>query len=223
MLAETSGMGRRSLVKGAAWTTPIVVVGAAAPAVAVSQVPCLRVLATIPSNWDNKKPPLAFPGSSVTATVTFTSNTGDNTPGDTGDIDETDYQPSWRFIKLHHPDGMDQGDTVRITLTFTAAVTNVSMTVTDIDKDTGEWIDEVIVNTPGYTYQAGANVIGTGTALSPFKSNHEGGITSAAGDVTVSWAGPLTSVALTYRAADSQNGSGSGQHIGIGLFGFDSC
>ena len=38
---------------------------------------------------------------------------------------------------------MDQGDTITLTLSFSQAVTGLSLTITDIDKDTDLWIDEV--------------------------------------------------------------------------------
>ena len=45
-------------------------------------------------------------------------------------------------------------------------------------------------------------------------------ISSAAGDLTLNWAGPRSQVQITYKAADADSRSGNGQHIGIGKIGF---
>jgi hypothetical protein len=172
---------------------------------------------------------LTFPPSTVTATVGYsTTGWGTNTtPGDTGEVHPTSYSPQWNYLKLHHPAGMDLNDTITLTLTFSQPVTNLSLTITDIDRDTGQWIDHVIINTGGYTVTArGPNVIGAGTAsgatvwTGPFRSSVNGGISSANGDVTLRWAGPLSQVQITYRVADTQNESDIGQHIGVGKIGF---
>ncbi len=38
--------------------------------------------------------------------------------------------------------------------------------------------------------------------------------------MTLTWAGPLSQVQITYRAADADNESDIGQHVGIGKIGF---
>jgi hypothetical protein len=221
--AQARGISRRTLAKGTAWTAPVIIVGVASPAFAVSPS-CVGDTASL--TVGTKPTLLTFPPSVVTATVSFSSvgATGnDQTPGDTGEVHTTSYSPSWNYLKLHHPAGMDLGDTITLTVTFSTPVTALTLTITDIDKDTGEWIDQVIVNTPGYTAVKGPNVTGTGTAASPLTTSVNGGISSNAGDVKLTWPGPLTQVQLTYRAGDSQNGSNIGQHIGVGLIGFGNC
>ena len=217
-------VSRRTLTRSTAWAAPVLVTSVAAPASAASG-PCAGGQAAL--NGSTLPVPLTFSPSTVTATVTFSSTgaTGnDQTPGETGEIHATAYSPSWRYIKLHLPAGMDQGDTVTITLTFSQPVTGLSLTITDIDKDKDQWIDQVIVNTAGYAVAAkGANVTGAGTTGNPFTTSVNGGIDSAAGDVKLTWQGSLSQVQLTYRAADILNGSGIGQHIGVGLIGFASC
>jgi hypothetical protein len=217
---EAPGVSRRTVAKSTAWATPLLVTSVAAPAYAASG-PCVGGEATLVSGTMPVN--LTFPPSTVTATVGW-SSTGaqgdDQTPGETGLVRTVAYSPTWNYLKLHLPRGMTQGDTVTLTLTFSQPVTNLSLTITDIDKETKNWIDEVVVSPLGFTADKAANVIGTGTAADPFRSQVEGGIDSAAGDVTLTWAGPVTQVQITYRAADSQNKSGIGQHIGVGKIGF---
>ena len=38
--------------------------------------------------------------------------------------------------------------------------------------------------------------------------------------MTLTWPAPVQQVVITYRAADLQNQSGVGQHIGVGKIGF---
>ena len=218
---EVRGISRRTLARGTAWTAPIVIVGVAAPTYAASG-PCLTGQSS-PATRTTPISTLTFPPSAVTGSVTF-SSTGaagnDQTPGDTGEVHTVPFSPAWNYIKLHHPQGMTQGDTITMTLLLSQPVTNLSLTITDIDKIVGDWIDEVVVTPPGFTAVKAANVIGSGTAGDPFRSSVNGGISSAAGDVRLTWAGPLTQVQITYRAADADNESGIGQHVGVGKIGF---
>jgi hypothetical protein len=220
---EGSALSRRTLTKGAVWTTPLLVTAVAAPAYAASG-PCVGGQAPLTSG--TRPVNLQFLPSTVTATIGW-SSTGaagnDQTPGETGLVRTTQFNNSsnnWNYLKQHLPDGMTQGDTVTLTLTFNQPVSKLSLTITDIDKDTSSWIDEVVVTPVGFTSVKATNVIGTGTALDPFKSKVEGGIDSTLGDVTLTWAGPVTQVQVIYRAADVQNQSGIGQHIGVGKIGF---
>ena len=58
-----------------------------------------------------------------------------------------------------------------MTLTFSQPVRDLSLPITDIDKDTDLWIDEIIVGPASFVATKGANVIGTGTDADPFKAS----------------------------------------------------
>jgi hypothetical protein len=144
--------------------------------------------------------------------------------GNTGRVIHTDYTPGFDCIKLYHAPGMKQGDTKTMTITFPRAAKHVTLSITDIDKITGEWIDQVFISPSGYTVTAhGKNVVGTGASGDPFTTNKEAEIHNADGDLTLTWPGPVTQVQVVYRAGDAQNTSGNGQHIGVGLFSYDNC
>ena len=98
----------------------------------------------------------------------------DQTPGETGEVHTVSYSPSWNYLKLHHPEGVTQGDLITLTLNFNQPVTKLSLTITDIDKVTTEWIDEIEVLPAGFTALKAANVIGSGTAADRFRSTASG-------------------------------------------------
>ena len=83
---EGSGLSRRTITKGAAWATPLLVTSVAAPAYAASG-PCVGGQASLTSG--TKPTLLQFLPSTVTATIGW-SSTGaagnDQTPGDTGEV-----------------------------------------------------------------------------------------------------------------------------------------
>ena len=118
---------------------------------------------------------------------------------------------------------MSQGDTIALTLTFDAPVENLTLTVTDIDMWTGRWIDQVYTTSGATVVAKGVNVVGSGTSADPFISTVKKDIYTDAGDLTLTWPGPLTVVQVFFRAGDLTNTSSTGQHIGVGKIGFDNC
>ena len=79
-------------------------------------------------------------------------------------------------------DSWTEGWWVALTITFDEAVSKLSLNLTDIDKDTGEWIDHVIVtpNSFGHAFAIPTGtqpnnipkpfVTGTGTEADPFRA-----------------------------------------------------
>ena len=126
---------------------------------------------------------------------------------------------------------------ITLTIDFTEDVRNLSLTITDIDKNIfqnapNRWIDEVVF-TPGRrvapddggftVVKRGPNVIGDGTAATPFKSSVNEDIHTPAGDLTLSWPGPLQVVTIAYKAAGANNVNAVGQQIGVGKINFNNC
>jgi hypothetical protein len=112
-----------------------------------------------------------------------------------------------------------------LTINFSYAVYNVSFTITDIDNQNNAWTDRVgftpaptSFSTPGYG--SGARVLGGGTLANPFynaANNTNLDNNSNRGNVTVTWAGPVTSIALRFWCAGED---GSNQLINIGDISF---
>ena len=64
----------------------------------------------------------------------------------------------------------------------------------------------MIVNTTGFTYSPGADVIGNGTAATPFRNQHTGDqdIDSGLNHVDLTWAGPVAEVQFIYKAREDR-------------------
>ncbi len=228
------GLTRRSVTRGVAWTAPLAIVAVAAPAFAASArevPPCV-----VQTNFDNLRPGttpsvLTFLPSTITATISYasTGNGGDSTPGGTGQVASTTTTPPWNYIEVEMLSQLTAGDTVTVTITFSAAITNLSFRIHDIDKTAEGWDDYVIVTTGGYTFVRGTDVIGNGTAsgtttnTGPFRNSHTGdqAIDSGLNHVDLTWAGPLTQIQFIYKAG--MTGNSANQHIGIGNLSFSDC
>lgn len=112
-----------------------------------------------------------------------------------------------------------------VTFTFSAPVTNLSFTLTDIDNATNAWIDRLTILTAGYTFAFAAPtlVAGDGTALTPFISTQANpGLpnTDNRGNVTLTWVGPVSAVTIRYR---NGNVNGTTQLVRVTPINFDPC
>lgn len=220
--AASDGISRRTIVKGAAWAVPVIAVAAPIPSVAAS--PC-----TPTTNFDNlqvgtRPTSVTFSPSGVTASLVWASNgQPSQTPGQTGRVAQTSTSPSWKYIEMEMVSSLRVGDWVQLTINVSQPVTGLSFILHDIDKERSAWVDLVEVETPGYTYQRGSNIVGTGTASDPFQPNAWGDtpIASGQGDVRLTWPGSIAQVKVKYRAGI--DGSSSNQHIGLGNLRYAAC
>jgi hypothetical protein len=225
---DSHGVSRRTVARGAAWATPVVLTAIAAPSYAAASGPCqTRGAGSMATDANGVVTGLSFPGG-ITATLAYAKKNGTKVlnafDGETGHQFSTDYGVPWTYVRLHHPEGMKQNDTLTLTITFSQPVMNFGLTMTDIDRAKDSWIDQVTLSPETFsTTGKGANVGGTGKIGAPFVSTQEGGIDSPAGDVTLTWPGALQVFTVTYVAADKKNNSGIGQMIGIGQFAYNNC
>jgi hypothetical protein len=213
----------------------------AAPAFAASG-PCVGALATATlGNQGSTVNSLTFQPSGLVATVSITAQRSNGSPmtltSTTGKVDWTDYNsppnaPEWKYITLRHIDSgsqqVQQGDKITLTITFPKFVTGATLQITDIDKTLGDWIDEVAIFPLGFTFtkvnSMGTSLVtGSGSAADPFKCSQNVELGDARGDVILNWAGQVKQIVITYTAADAQNQSDNGQHIGVGKFGYIDC
>ena len=111
------------------------------------------------------------------------------------------------------------GGSQSITFTFSTPVTAVTMPIYDVDTQRRSWSDRIVVTTTPYSSSivSPSTVNGTGTVADPFKNSQTDNNfpnTSAEGNVTIGWAGPVSSVTFQFNCG-SQDG-GTNQLIGIG-------
>ncbi|HET6671769.1 MAG TPA: hypothetical protein VFG92_00190 [Agromyces sp.] len=222
--ATPKSVSRRTLVKAAAWTVPVIAVAVPAPAYAASPSPC-----TPTTSFDNLKPgsspsSITFLPSMVTATLVYSSHgQSGNRPGDTGRVAATNTTPSWNYIELEMVSRLDEGDYVQLTITLSEPVTGLSFVLHDIDATSGGWRDTVRVMTGGYTFDLGGNLQGSGTDGDRFRpiNNGDTPIESGLGDVRLTWPGQAQVVTIRYIAGIT--GNSGNQHIGLGDLSYDAC
>lgn len=211
---------RRTLVKGAAWAMPVVAVTSQSPAMASS--PC-----QVRTNFDSLTPgtspnPILFPGSAVTATISFNSSGqgGDNTPGDTGTVEATATSPSWNYIEIEMLNP-DVGDYIDVTITLSEPVENFSFILHDIDSRSDSYRDTVGMITPAASSATPGSNIELGSGYWGPIAWGDTPISSGEGDLRLAWAGPVSSVTFRYR--NSHGNRSQNQHIGLGDLSFTDC
>ncbi len=247
------GISRRTVARGMAWTAPVVLTSVTVPAFAASPAPCTNptiLLGTFVKTFNDdldrdEVTSIKFGTgtSAFSATVSYETIgwDGNPKPGDTSEVHRTEFHngddntPNYDYITLQHPDesGYSKDDTIVATIDFTPkTVRNLTFSITDIDFITGRWIDHVFVTPKATVLARGSTVIGDGTYKDPtvagsvdkpFKSNESGDRLSSRGDVTLTWPGYVSKIKVTYVAADEDNASDDGQHIGLGKFSVSSC
>ena len=231
---KAHGISRRTVAKGMAWTTPVVLSTVTAPVFAASTTPCTTPTPGVLVTTDNLVSHVMF--GDIKGTVTYTQNGyDDDTPVDTGRMNTTAFTrgvPNYDYIMLRHDPLMDKGWWVALTIKFDAPVSKLSLKLTDIDKKTGAWIDHVIVTPAGFTSTFAVPptvdqeeiptpfLTGVGSAANPFQARGEWSLTLDRnnGDVALTWPGQVTEVTVRFLAFDTIGASRSGQHIGVGDF-----
>lgn len=218
---------RRSFVRAAAWSVPVVSLAAAAPAFAAS--PCdSRVGAVI--DWDNPAT-TTHVRESVWKSVTTYDPDGNGTVPSITLTTTASYSGNMKsgpefgnitndsLLLQSNIGGLNQAGLVMYqsttstgagsfndrgtyTFTFTRPVTNLTFTITDIDSGGAQYYDRLML-TAGFTQQfrAGA-VTGAGTQSDPYRAtNSNAGVddfTSANGNVRVTYPGTISSFTITY-------------------------
>lgn len=215
---------RRTVVRGAAWSVPVVAIASAAPAYAASPPPC-----QVGTHWNSmttgtRPSRVTFPPTDVTMTLSYSGDTG-NQNGSVLDGPQGGQSGKWLLLEMDSP---RLGDEVTATLTFSEPVENLTLTIFDIDAVDRGYIDSVVVTSrTGMTYTSGSGVQGTGTTADPFRPRQYGDNPSSSltNNVDLTWQGPIRSVSFTYRARlDLGASSGSrNQRVGISDINFTKC
>jgi hypothetical protein len=236
--AAPRAVSRRAVTAGAAWVTPLIVVGVAAPAFAASCVGAFRL------NWGTTAyspvKPATGPhvgtatvtptsGTAAPVVVTFSSTVNNTVTRDAAnltvppDTNIGNLGAGERGLSISHASPITAGTTNRqiVTIGFSRAVVGLSFTITDIDSSSGNWYDRVEL-TGVRTATPATHVIGAGTAASPWQyddNNTNVGITNGNGNVLVTYPAAVTSIQLDYWSTVS-NGN---QRIFLGDFTFTAA
>lgn len=207
---------RRTVVRGAAWSVPVVSLAATAPAYAAScgTAEILR--------WSNYTDGTVFSTAQFGTTTITISQSGDLGP-DSGKVihqPEGGFNPTLRF----YPANLVSGSSVRVTVAFDRPVSNLSFGILDIDNggygsNSFAWRDRVVVETTPTSASLGSRVQGGGTASSPYSNNQDGALanTSPNGNATLTWAGPISTVSFRYYQVGTPTGT---PHTGLSNISF---
>lgn len=221
---ETVRPSRRSVVRGAAWSVPVVSMAATAPAFAAS--PCAK--STIV--WSSLgRSGTTFTSTSISGVTVTLTLSGATTAAGNRTISTTQTGGQSSVLRFYSTSTNNSSQTATFSFTRTSNgqpvnVTNLSFSFLDIDSGGRSWDDRVLVNTGGFAFTIvnPTYVIGTGTSGNPFRgatsnTSADTGGSSTNGNVAVSWAASLSSVSFTY----AQDGSSNGQpFIGISNMSF---
>lgn len=220
---EAQGLraSRRNVVRGAAWSVPVIAVATAAPAYAASPCPAVTLV------WSSLGNGTTFTSTTVGGVVVTLSLTGQTTAPNNRTVSTT--LTGGQASNLRFYSTADANSSQTATFSFTrngqpVTVTNLSFSFLDIDSGGNSWNDTVRVNTSGFGYVITNQtyVTGVGSSTSPFRASgtntsaNTGGASNNA-NVQVSWSTALSSMSFTYAQAVAASGS---PFIGISNMSF---
>lgn len=239
---------RRTLVRGAAWSVPVISIAAAAPAFAAS--PCSDTYAYA-LDWGNTAKTtytaptgnaatkvgtasaLAPTGSGAAAVgVTFTStfvsnNNTDRRANDNLTVPATSgiggLVPAQQGLLISHGSTSSSRNGFRqeVVIHFNRSVTGLAFTITDVDSLNNGWWDQIeLTGTRTGTYNTGI-LVGSGTAGDPWRTisgNNSIATTSGDGNVAITYTAPVTDITLTFWSTEN----GGNQLIRLSDFAFSA-
>ena len=217
--SRRAALGKMAAVGGAAWVAPQIV-----------SMPAAAAATCAPGtlDWDSFTTGATFTSATVNGvlvTLNTTTLAGTTILASNRTIRASPNgsfaQKALQFQQLPNAVGVGQV----ITFTFDAPVSNLSFTIYDIDNLFGGWGDRIEIIGAGYTSSIPGsftpatptgNVIGTGTAANLFRgsnTNANWDDNSNRGNVTISYAGPIT--LFGFRYTNAANTGGGNMRIGI--------
>ncbi len=197
MIIGDQPSSRRTLVRGAVWSVPAVALAAAAPAYAVSTT-CQPVT----FDWSTQPTGQVFTRGSVgLTTITMALTAVSPLPSNGTVANTTQGNVAGEQLVL----SLDPSPTSETTATFTfsAPVRNLQLQIRDIDTGPGSWSDR-IQPSAGYTEVARGSAITTVGTPAAYAANVNIAPTSDTGNVTIRYAGPISTFSLRYfQGADN--------------------
>lgn len=191
---------RRSLAKGAMWSLPVVAVASAAPAVAASTAPVTMLWSEFPRAPLSSR--LANPATQSVGGISVTTRL--TRPALAHAHSNWTATSDGRLEMSSNRVTTGNAEQI-ITLDFAAPVSNVSLTIEDLDRGRNpDHQDEVYVP-PGATafttFSPGSKVIGSGSPDAPFRAADDvlGDFSGPDYAVFLAWEGPVRSIQIGYR------------------------
>lgn len=191
---------RRSLAKGALWSLPVIAVSSAAPALAASAMPVTMLWSDFPRRSVSGR--LTNSATQTVAGVSVTTSLARPALAHANN----NWEPTSDGRLEMASNRLTTGDGEQIvTLEFAAPVSNVSLTIEDLDRGRSpDHEDEVYIpagGTPFTTASPGRKVIGSGTPSAPFRAADDvlGDFSGPDYAVSFTWAGPISSIQIGYR------------------------
>ena len=219
---------RRTVARAAAWTVPVVAVATAAPAYAASPCDrrfnanfdwdgpsntftrTSGTSATATYDPDGASGPV--PALTLTAAASYVGNmrsgaefSGNGNSNFTIATQVGGLGVSGLQLEQSTTSSSPQGynDRGTYTFTFSRPVSNLQFTITDIDSQSDDFLD-LLVPSPGYTEVSRSPAVQAGTSngtrfyYQQYTSNPINNTTGSGGNLTLRYAGPLTSFSITY-------------------------
>lgn len=201
-MSDLASPSRRTVVRGAAWSVPVIAVATAAPAFAASPCP------TVTLSWASLGNGTQFSSTTVGGVTVTLTLSGASGAANNRTVSTTQTGAQSSNLRFYSTNVVLSSQTA--TLSFTrngqaVQVANLAFSLLDIDSGSNSWYDQVVVNTGGFGYQVvnTSVVSGQGSALDAFRpaNNNTSASspgTSSNGNVNLTWTGRLSSVQFTY-------------------------
>lgn len=210
-MAELSRPSRRTVVRGAAWSAPVIAVAATAPAFAAS--PCMNKTALQPVTWSATPTTTRQTGTTpggVTVTVTGAYTSTLLGPGSIAAQNMTTTnvaatRDSFNLVN-NSPTSLSLDPSANyqtVTFGFSQDVYGLTFAIDDIDRVAGSYYDYVFLSgapeTP--TVTPGSAILGSGTQADPWRTNGNNGDYAPNQTVSVAYPNgmvPMTSLTLRF-------------------------
>lgn len=203
-MSDHASPTRRTLVRGAAWSMPVIAIASTAPAYAAS--PCASKTAVLPVTWAATATTTSQTGTTsngTTVNVTAAYTPSGLTPGSLGASNMTAQSASATrdsFAIVNNTPALLTGDPSTnfqtVTFSFTRPVFGLTFSIDDIDRGTGYWdwvsVSATPAESPTATYGTGTTITGAGTDANGWRTTATtGGDNLASQTVTVGYANGL--------------------------------
>lgn len=200
---------RRTLLKGAAWSVPVITAAAATP-LAAATVTCQEhdyTLNWTDAEWTNNFVDFANPATAGTATISSTTGGDPVVMNVSTSISNASYSLDNLYGGTYgmtlHMSQAQPGGAITTTFTFSQLVDNLHFPIMDIDAaPTYGWIDTVSISGTPFTYQLVAPTQGAGTVADPFNPSVLDQVAPISPDYNTVWItmpGPLQTFTVVYK------------------------